>query len=85
MPNCERRGSSGVTRERDMEDEKWRTKLGEMIAEHRELNKLIPLKDKPNWRKPVPKSELWTRSEREELAQIAEEFLKAKQAEHDGN
>jgi hypothetical protein len=35
----------------------------------------------PKFRKPVPKSEQWTRSERQELAQLAEEFLKAKQAE----
>jgi hypothetical protein len=58
-------------------EEKWRTKLGEIIAVHRKL----PL-DGPKmsqWakkRKSVPKSELWTRSEREELAQMAEEFLK---------
>jgi hypothetical protein len=57
--------------------EKWRTKLTEMIAEHRELEKLIPL-DTPKQRKRVPKSELWSRGEREELSRLAEAFLKAK-------
>ena len=58
-------------------DEKWRRELKEMIAEHRELEKLIPLHT-PKRRKGVPKSELWSRSEREELSRLAEEFLKGK-------
>ena len=61
-------------------DEKWRRGLKEMIAEHRELEKLIPL-HKPKRRKRVAKSELWSRSKRQELSRLAEEFLKAKQAE----
>jgi hypothetical protein len=61
-------------------DEKWRTTLKEMIAEHRELEKLIPLHT-PKRRKGVPKSELWNRSEREELSKLAEAFLKAKKEE----
>jgi hypothetical protein len=61
-------------------DEKWRRKVKEMIAEHRELEKLIPL-HRQKRRKAVPKSELWSRSEREELSRLAEAFLKAKQAE----
>jgi hypothetical protein len=61
-----------------MTDEKWRRDLKEMIAEHRELEKQIPLHT-PKRRKGVPKSELWSRSEREELSKKAEAFLKAKQ------
>ena len=53
----------------------------ELIAEHRELNKLIPLhKLKP--RKRVAKSELWSRSDKEELSRMAEEFLKSKNGSH---
>jgi hypothetical protein len=75
------RGSSGATQEGDTmtADEKWRKGLKGMIAEHRELEKLIPLHT-PKRRKGVPKSELWSRSEREELSRLAEAFLKAKQA-----
>ena len=75
------RGSSGAIQEGDTmtaNDEKWRTTLKEMIAEHRELEKLIPLHT-PKRRKGVPKSELWSRNEREELSRLAEAFLKAKQ------
>jgi hypothetical protein len=50
----------------------------EMAAEHQELERLIPLHPtKP--RKRVAKSELWSRSDREELSRLAEAFLKAKQ------
>ena len=61
-------------------DEKWRRELKGMIAEHREIEKLIPLHT-PKRRKGVPKSELWNRSEREELSKLAEAFLKAKKEE----
>src|SRR5437763_16450111 len=56
MKNCALQGSSGeqregrastrLNREDAMTEEKWRKQFDEMIAEHRELNKLIPL-DKP--------------------------------------
>ena len=51
--------------------------LKRLIAEHRELEKLIPLHP-TKMRKRVAKSELWCRSERQELSRLAEEFLKAK-------
>jgi len=51
----------------------------EIIAEHRELKKLIPLHP-TKMRKRVAKSERWSRSEREELSRLAEAFLKAKKA-----
>jgi hypothetical protein len=74
------RGSSGAIQEGDTmtaNDEKWRSKVKEMVAEHRELNKLIPL-DTPKPRKRLPETEQWSRSEREELSRLAEAFLKAK-------
>jgi hypothetical protein len=56
-------------------------KVKELIAEHRELQKLIPLhKLKPSKR--VAKSELWSRSDKEELSRMAEEFLKSKNGSH---
>jgi len=51
--------------------------LKRLIAEHRELEKLIPLRP-TKMRKRVAKSELWSRSERQELSRLAEEFLKNK-------
>jgi hypothetical protein len=63
-----------------MTEEKWRKKFNEMIAEHRELEKQIPLHT-PKPRKRVAKSELWSRGEREELSRLAEEFVKAKKEE----
>ena len=46
-------------------------KIGKMIAEHRELEKLIPLHP-TKMGKRVAKSELWNRSQREELSKMAE-------------
>ena len=56
------------------------TRVEELIAEHEELNKLIPL-DQPKPKPRVAKSELWSRSERQELSRLAEQFLKAKKGE----
>ena len=63
-----------------MKPDELRRKVAEIRAEHRELNKLIPLHT-PKQRKHVAKSELWSRSEREELSKMAEAFLKAKKEE----
>ncbi len=52
-------------------------KVKELIAEHRELNKQIPLHPLKR-RKGVPVAEQWSRSEREELSRKAKEFLKSK-------
>jgi hypothetical protein len=56
-------------------------KVKELIAEHRELEKLIPL-HRPKMKKRVAKSELWSRSDKEELSRMAEEFLKSKNGSH---
>ena len=50
---------------------KGNEKIQKMIAEHRELEKLIPLHP-TKMRKRVAKSELWSRSEMEELSKLAE-------------
>jgi hypothetical protein len=60
-----------------MKPDEPRRKIEEIIAEHRELKKLIPLHP-TKMRKRVARSELWSRSEREALSRLAEAFLKAK-------
>ena len=53
-------------------------KIKERAEEQRELERLIPLGPAKMMRKRVAKSELWSRSERQELSRLAEEFLKGK-------
>jgi hypothetical protein len=61
-------------------EELIRKKGEEKLAEQRELEKLLPLHP-TKMRKRVAKSKLWSRSEREELSKMAEEFLKKREAQ----
>jgi hypothetical protein len=61
-------------------DELIKKKGQEKLAEKRELEKLLPL-HRAKWRRRVAKKKLWTRSEKEELAKMAEEFLKKREAQ----
>ena len=51
-------------------------KIKERVEEQRELEKQIPLGPAQMMRKRVAKEKLWTRDQRQELAKLAEAFLK---------
>jgi hypothetical protein len=61
----------------ELKGDELRRKVEKIKAEHRELNKLIPLHPIKR-RKQVAKSELWNREQRQELSRLAEAFLKAR-------
>jgi hypothetical protein len=71
-----RRVTEIATRKPDMKT--IAEKIKEKAEEQRELEKLIPLGPAKMMRKPVAKEKLWTRDEKQELAKLAEAFLKAK-------